>query len=48
MRLPFTRRRVHPVQQMEATECGIACLAMVLDYYGCSKPLKSLRATKNK
>ncbi|HEU4579044.1 MAG TPA: cysteine peptidase family C39 domain-containing protein [Polyangiaceae bacterium] len=43
LRLPFTRRRVHPVQQMEATECGIACLAMILDYHGCSKPLKSLR-----
>ncbi|MEO8178383.1 MAG: cysteine peptidase family C39 domain-containing protein, partial [Deltaproteobacteria bacterium] len=34
MRLPFGRRRVHPVQQMEATECGIACLAMILDYHG--------------
>jgi ABC-type bacteriocin/lantibiotic exporter with double-glycine peptidase domain len=43
MRLPFGRRRVYPVQQMEATECGIACLAMILDYHGCSKPLKSLR-----
>jgi ATP-binding cassette subfamily B protein len=39
----WLRRGVHPVQQMEATECGIACLAMVLDYHGCSKSLKSLR-----
>jgi ABC-type bacteriocin/lantibiotic exporter with double-glycine peptidase domain len=37
------RRRVRPIQQMEATECGIACLAMVLDHHGCSKPLKALR-----
>lgn len=43
MRLPFFRRRVHPVQQMEATECGVACLAMVLDYHGCAKSLKELR-----
>ena len=37
------QRRVRPIQQMEAAECGIACLAMVLDHHGCSKPLKSLR-----
>src|SRR5262245_33596479 len=37
------RRRVRPIQQMEAAECGIACLAMLLDHYGCSKPLKALR-----
>lgn len=43
MRLPLFRRRVHPVQQMEATECGVACLAMVLDYHRCSKSLKELR-----
>jgi ATP-binding cassette, subfamily B, bacterial len=36
-------RRVRPIQQMEAAECGIACLAMVLDHHGCSKPLKALR-----
>jgi ATP-binding cassette subfamily B protein len=37
------RRRVRPIQQMEATECGIACLAMILDQHGSSKPLKALR-----
>lgn len=36
-------RRVRPIQQMEATECGVACLGMILDYYGCSKPLEALR-----
>jgi ATP-binding cassette subfamily B protein len=42
--LPFGRRRVRPVQQMEATECGIACLAMILDYHGCARSLEALRA----
>src|SRR5262245_57516380 len=37
------QRRVRPIQQMEAAECGIACLAMILDHHGCSKPLKALR-----
>jgi len=36
-------RRIHPIQQMEAAECGIACVAMVLDFHGCSEPLKTLR-----
>lgn len=37
------QRKVRPIQQMEAAECGIACLAMILDHHGCSKPLKALR-----
>ncbi|HEU5199036.1 MAG TPA: peptidase domain-containing ABC transporter, partial [Ktedonobacterales bacterium] len=28
------RRRVPEMQQMDATECGAACLAMMLNYYG--------------
>lgn len=28
---------------MEAAECGVACLAMILDYYGVSIPLDELR-----
>ncbi len=42
MKAPW-RRKVRPIQQMEATECGIACLAMLLDHHGSSKPLKALR-----
>lgn len=29
-----TRRQVPELQQMEAAECGAACLAMILNYYG--------------
>lgn len=29
-----TRRRVPPMLQLNATECGAACLAMILNYYG--------------
>lgn len=36
-------RKVTPIQQMEAAECGVACLAMILEYHGCSIPLEELR-----
>jgi ATP-binding cassette subfamily B protein len=36
-------KKVRPLQQMEAAECGVACLAMVLDYHGASIPLHELR-----
>src|SRR5687768_7496694 len=42
-RLGSRRRRVFPIQQMEAAECGMTCLAMVMDYYGASVPLEELR-----
>lgn len=41
--LPFVRRRVHFIPQLEATECGAACLAMVLDYHGAPAPLAEVR-----
>jgi ABC-type bacteriocin/lantibiotic exporter with double-glycine peptidase domain len=39
----FGRRAMRPIQQLEAAECGVACLAMILDYYGSSIPLDELR-----
>ncbi len=38
-----SRRQIRPVQQLEAAECGVASLAMVLDYFGASIPLDELR-----
>lgn len=42
--LNFSGRRVLPViRQTEATECGLACLAMVASYHGHRTDLNSLR-----
>src|ERR1051325_9092350 len=38
-----TRRRVPEVLQLEATECGAACLAMMLRYYGCETTVADIR-----
>ena len=37
------RKRIPVIQQLEAVECGAACLAMVLGYYGCHVRLETLR-----
>ena len=37
------RARIRPIRQTETTECGIACLAMVLNYHGLDIDLGSLR-----
>lgn len=37
------RSRVRYIQQQSIEECGAACLAMVLDYYGHSVPLSEMR-----
>ena len=41
--MPRLFRRVRFIPQMEAAECGAACLAMVLDYHGASVPLSEVR-----
>jgi NHLM bacteriocin system ABC transporter peptidase/ATP-binding protein len=38
------RRRTPPVLQLEATECGAACLAMILAFHGNWTPLAEIRA----
>jgi ATP-binding cassette subfamily B protein len=37
------RRQIRVIQQMEAAECGVACLSMVLDYYGHARALPEIR-----
>jgi ATP-binding cassette, subfamily B, bacterial len=38
-----TKRRLRYIQQLSATECGAACLAMVLAYHGNEVPLEQVR-----
>lgn len=37
------RKRVPEFTQMDATECGAACLAMILSYYGCQTSVADVR-----
>src|SRR5215471_17556346 len=37
------RRRVPEMQQMDATECGAACLAMILNYHGYKTSVAEVR-----
>ncbi|WP_276147156.1 peptidase domain-containing ABC transporter [Streptomyces sporangiiformans] len=37
------RRRVPEVRQLSEVECGLACLTMMLNYYGCGTSLSELR-----
>ncbi|HEX2061352.1 MAG TPA: peptidase domain-containing ABC transporter [Thermoanaerobaculia bacterium] len=39
----MTRRTIPWVQQLESGECGVACLAMVLGYYGRDVSLEEIR-----
>src|SRR5947207_1384158 len=41
---PFRSRRVPVLLQMNATECGAACLAMILSYYGRKTAIAACRA----
>jgi len=42
----FGRRRTVPfVEQLSATECGLACLAMVLRYHGQDVAIDTLRGS---
>lgn len=37
--------RIHPYQQLEATDCGITCIRILAKYYGKDVPLQTLRET---
>ncbi|GER81920.1 NHLP family bacteriocin export ABC transporter peptidase/permease/ATPase [Thermogemmatispora aurantia] len=39
----WRRRRVRPLTQMNVVECGYACLAMILNYYGRPTSVSELR-----
>lgn len=38
------RRRLRPMLQTQATECGLVCLAMIAEHYGAPQDLRLLRA----
>src|SRR5581483_10490678 len=44
-RLGRNRRRIPFIQQLSESECGAACLAMVLEYHGKQVSLEEVRET---
>ncbi|ENU93604.1 hypothetical protein F971_00862 [Acinetobacter vivianii] len=42
-----SRKTVTVILQSEASECGLACLAMIVNYYGCKVDLLTLRKKFN-
>ena len=48
MKLKFSYKKILPViLQSEITECGLACICMIANYYGYQKNLISLRKQFN-
>ena len=45
LRAPGARARIPFIQQLTDTECGVACLAMVLSYFGRPTPREEIRDT---
>jgi ATP-binding cassette subfamily B protein RaxB len=38
------RRKVRPILQTQSSECALACLAMIAEYYGATHDMRDLRA----
>lgn len=41
------KKEVHLIRQLGTTDCGIACLAMILQYYGCDIGINDLNSKIN-
>ena len=37
------QKKVHYVSQLGSMDCGIACLTMILNYYGCKSDIVDIR-----
>lgn len=38
------QKKVHYVSQLGSMDCGIACLTMILNYYGCKSDIVDIGA----